>query len=154
MSEYLSKDFTLEEMTFSQTAARNGIDNSVKPGSTVYLNLKRLCANILQPLRDSLGIGVTVSSGYRCPELNTLKKGAKKSQHVVGEAADIQVKGKTPKEVFEKILELKLPFDQMILEFNSWIHVSVAPDGKQPRKEMLAATSENGQTKYSPYITA
>jgi hypothetical protein len=118
----LSKNFTLAEMIFSQTAQRLGINNT--PNQSHINNMKLLCEHILQPLRDSLGVPIKVTSGYRSPELNNAIGGSKTSQHSNGEAVDIVVNSMTPKQVCQRIIALDLPFDQLILEYDSWVHVS------------------------------
>ena len=142
----LSKDFGLEEFTVSQIAAREGFNNSPRPAEAS--NLKRLCETILQPLRDSLGKGIRVSSGYRTYALNSLVGGSKTSAHIEGRAADITVSGLTPTQLAEKIIELRLPFEQCIQEFDRWCHVSVPKVGEAPKREVLTATNKFGKTSY------
>ncbi len=132
----LSPNFSLEEMLESQTARRKGIAEQFTPPPEVVTNLKALCKNILQPLRDTLGGPIKISSGYRCPRLNKAIGGAKNSQHMAGEAADIQGIGMTNKQLFNKIKQLGLPFDQMIWEFGNdqnpaWVHVSFGPRNRR-----------------------
>lgn len=123
----LSKDFRLSEFLKSQTAERRGIDNT--PSELVVDNLARLCANVLQPVRDRFG-PVVVSSGYRSPALNAAVGGSPTSQHLQGEAADIEVPGVTNYALAKWIAE-SLSFDQLILEFytpgkfaSGWVHIS------------------------------
>ena len=127
------KYFTLNELTASSTAKRKGIDNT--PDATVKANLTALVANILDPLREAYGKPIVVSSGYRCPKLNRAVGGAAKSQHVTGQAADIHTLSDTPadnKKLFDLILKLKLPFDQLINEYNfNWVHVSFSPRNRR-----------------------
>lgn len=120
----LTKNFTLNEMTYSSTAEANNIDN--RPSVAVVENLKRLCVNVLQPLREHYNCPVIISSGYRCVELNKKVGGARNSQHLLGEAADFIIPSKNLKDVFEW-LRLNLEYDQLLYEYNSrcrWIHVS------------------------------
>ena len=114
----LTEHFALEEMCFSQSAVRHGIDNGVNAGSEEFRNLKRLCETVLEPLRVQLGQAVRITSGYRCRTLNKKIGGAATSQHVIGCAADIHADGLTPRQVCKEIKKLGLPFDQLILEFN------------------------------------
>ena len=127
------KYFTLNELTASTTAKRKGIDNT--PDATVKANLTALVANILDPLREAYGKPIVVSSGYRCPKLNRAVGGAAKSQHVTGQAADIHTLSDTPadnKKLYDLILKLKLPFDQLINEYNfNWVHVSFSPRNRR-----------------------
>ena len=88
------KYFSYEELTKSITAKNKGIDNT--PSIEIKKNLKALVDNILDPLREAYGKPITVTSGYRCPKLNTAVKGAKNSQHIKGQAADINL-GSTDK---------------------------------------------------------
>lgn len=139
----LSNHFTIDELTVSQEAARNGISNA--PNEDVIENLRKLCAKVLEPLRVALGSPVVVTSGYRSPEINKMIGGNPTSQHMTGQAADIIVPGLTSHELFHKINELELPFDQLIEEFGRWVHVSYSDN---PRGQKLLARFENGKTMY------
>jgi len=127
------KYFNYYELTASSTAKRKGIDNT--PDATVRANLTALVANILDPLREAYGKPIVVSSGYRSPKLNRAVGGAAKSQHVTGQAADIHTLSDTPadnKKLFDLIQSLKLPFDQLINEYNfNWVHVSFSPRNRR-----------------------
>jgi len=127
------KYFNYYELTASSTAKRKGIDNT--PDATVRANLTALVANILDPLREAYGKPIVVSSGYRSPKLNRAVGGAAKSQHVTGQAADIHTLSDTPadnKKLFDLIQSLKLPFDQLINEYNfNWVHVSYSPRNRR-----------------------
>lgn len=131
----LSENFTLEEMTASETAVRHGIDNT--PPNDVLMNLRRL-ALFLEEVRKAVGMPLRISSGYRSPETNAKVGGKSTSQHCRGTAADIKVKGMTPDQVVQAIIKAKLPYDQVIREFDSWTHVSI-PNGKDiaPRSQAL-----------------
>ena len=141
----LSENFSLAEMTKSQTALRKGIDNT--PDQTSIDNMTKLCTEILQPVRDHYGIPFSPSSGYRSAELcvaigSTINP---LSQHAKGQAADIEVPGVSNKELAEFIIET-LPFDQLILEFftggnSGWVHCSYV---HEPRKEVLTYDRANG----------
>lgn len=137
----VGKYFTLAELIRSETAERRGIDNM--PGQIEIDNLKRLCAKVLDPMREALG-PVHATSGYRCPALNTLVGGQPNSQHIGGNAADFWVSGHTLDEVFAWARE-HLEFDQLIREFppNGWVHVSYA---LPLRGEVLLYTRE-GKTR-------
>lgn len=120
----LTENFTINEMTYSVTAMSNKIDN--RPSVEVIANLKALCENVLQPLRNHLGCAIIVTSGYRCSELNKKIGGKPNSQHLKGQAADFVVPQKKLKEVFDYIKN-NLPYDQLLYEYNKtdkWIHVS------------------------------
>lgn len=144
----LSKNFTLNEFTKSVSAIRNGIDNS--PNAEHIRNIQLLVKYVLQPLREGLNKPIRITSGYRSEALNKAIKGSKKSQHCKGQAADLQFKVDgvmNNKMIWDKVIELDLPFDQMINEFNySWIHISY--NEEHNRKAMLEAYKESGKTKY------
>lgn len=141
----LGKYFTLEEMIRSQAASRNGIDNS--PNNLQLDAMKALVRNILDPLRESLGRPVIINSGFRNEAVNRLVGGSKSSQHRFGEAADIVVPGLTVTQVVNKIRDLKLPFDQVIDEFGSWVHVSYGP--RHRRQVLRARRDYAGRTQYT-----
>jgi len=134
----LSKNFYLDEFTLSQTAARHGIEIEVVPDSEVFYNLKRLCVDVLQHLRDALG-SVTISSGYRPVNVNKLIGGSDTSAHVLGLAADITVAGYTPLEVCKWIQMFIKNYDQVIHEFGRWTHIGLSQINKTPRKQSLTA---------------
>lgn len=127
----LSQNFTLEEMIRSGTATKKGIDNT--PSQEVLENLSILCREVLQPIREAWGDSIIVSSGYRCPKLNTAVGGAKNSQHIYGTAADIHTKEDTParnKQLFDLIISLaklkKIKYRQVIDEYGyNWIHIAI-----------------------------
>lgn len=123
----LTKNFTLSELTHSDTAKTRGIDNTLPE----YLmgNISAL-AERLQMIRGALGVPITISSGYRCPELNKAVGGKTTSQHQLGLAADIHAKGYTAQELFKFIAGSNFGFDQLILEKvggKEWVHISVQP---------------------------
>lgn len=127
------KYFSIAELTKSETASRKGIDN--RPDDKVRKNLTLLVEKILDPLREAWGGPIIVTSGYRCGKLNRAVGGATKSQHMLGQAADIRTVIDTPvanKLLFDKIQELKLPFDQLIDEYGyNWVHVSYGPKNRR-----------------------
>lgn len=116
--------FTLSELTRSATAVRLGIDNT--PPQECVTALEVLVDNVLNPLRRAWGRPVTVTSGYRCQRLNAAVGGARNSQHIVGEAADITAGSSADnRRLFQLIVSLGLPFDQLIDEHDfSLVHVS------------------------------
>jgi len=144
----LSKNFSLHEFTKSVSAIRGGIENS--PTSEHIRNIQLLVKYVLQPLREALRSPIRITSGYRSEALNKLIKGSKRSQHCKGQAVDIQFKVDgvmDNKVIWDKVIELGLPFDQMINEFEySWIHISY--NHEHNRKSLLEAYKENGRTKY------
>ena len=152
----LTKNFTLAEMTKSETALRHGMDNT--PGENEIGNLKLLCEKVLQPVRDHFGKGVKVNSGFRHPDVNAKVGGSRTSDHTRGQASDIEIPGVPNAELAEWIKD-NLEFRQLILEFytpgipdSGWVHVSyVAEDNK---KEVLTATKKDGKTVYLPGLVA
>ena len=118
------RNFTIQELTASTTAAAKKINNDPTPEAAE--NLKHLVDNVLDPLRDAYGKPIIVTSGYRSPALNKAVKGSKTSQHMKGQAADITAGIKHEnKKLFELAQELNLPYCQLIDEKNfSWVHIS------------------------------
>ncbi len=149
----LTENFSLNELTKSQTAERKGIDNT--PSTEHQENLKSLCEMILQPIRDHFGQVVTVSSGYRSPELCTAIGSKITSQHAKGQASDFEIFGISNKELADYI-DQNLDYDQLILEYwkgedepnSGWVHCSYTNGNN--RKQYLRAYKENGSTKYEP----
>ena len=143
----LSAHFTLHEMLTSQTAVRFSFNEQFNPPKSVVHNLERLCQQVLEPLRLTLNAPIQVNSSYRCFRVNQSVGGSATSQHMVGQAADIVVNGKDVETVFQTIRATGLPFDQLIQEFDHWIHVSF---DVHPRGEVLRATkSTTGKTIYT-----
>lgn len=136
MSFPLSANFTLEELTRSDVAERNGWDNC--PNEAEIDNLRRL-ASLLQQVKAAVGgKPVMINSGFRSKQVNDAVGSKDSSQHRIGCAADIRVPGMKPREVVEACIAAGVPFDQIILEFDSWTHISVpnAADGT-PRGSKL-----------------
>jgi len=149
----LTENFSLNELIKSQTAERKGIDNT--PSAEHQENLKSLCEMILQPIRDHFGQVVSVSSGYRSPELCVAIGSSTKSQHAKGQASDFEIFGVSNKELADYI-DQNLDYDQLILEYwkgedepnSGWVHCSYTNGNN--RKQYLRAYKENGSTKYEP----
>jgi zinc D-Ala-D-Ala carboxypeptidase len=148
----LSKSFTLNELTKSQEALRLGIANI--PNEEQILNLKILCEKILQPIRDFYGMPVSVSSGFRSPELCKAIGSSSTSQHTRGEAADFEIFSIANKALAEFIVA-NLDYDQCILEFwnenepnSGWVHCSYS--SKYNRRQYLKADKVDGKIVYSP----
>ncbi|TXH14195.1 MAG: peptidase M15A [Hyphomicrobiaceae bacterium] len=126
----LTKNFTLAEMVRSATAERKEYREQFDPPEDIKENLIELCTHILQPLRNIVGQPIFVNSGYRCPRLNKDIGGKKNSQHLTGQAADLQATGEMSNTfLYRAILDNKLPFDQLIWEYGDdtepeWVHVS------------------------------
>jgi len=139
-TNHLTENFTLDELTFSQTAARHGINNF--PPDEIVPNLRRL-AEALEKVRAHIKAPIRVSSGYRCLTLNQKIAGSSKtSAHVLGLAADISVKGMSAKELALKISQMDHDFDQIICEYDRWVHVGLSL-GK-PRRELLTIRHGTG----------
>lgn len=142
----LTDNFYLYEFLRSQTAARHDI--TMDPPIEVIDNLRRLCVDILQPLRNTIALPMTISSGYRPPELNGLIGGSTTSAHMYGRAADIIVNGRTPLEVAQTIRDMELPYDQVIHEFGQWVHVGIPKEEDNARLQELTAYKKGGRTRY------
>ena len=149
----LSCNFTLSELTKSDTAIRKGINNN--PNAEQIEKLKALCENILQPVRDHFG-RVKVTSGFRSVDLCLAIGSSSNSQHARAEAADFECVGVDNAELADWIKD-NLPYDQLIVEYytpgepnSGWIHCSYVSD--QPRASYLWAYRSEGKTKYKPII--
>lgn len=149
----LSRNFSLSEFTKSNTATRLGIDNN-PPAEHIH-NLVDLCENILQPLRDKLGVSIRITSGYRGKELNKAIGGSASSDHCKGKAADLEVwiDGEEDNaKLYHAVKSLDLNFYQMIWEFGDdeqpdWVHIAYRKDN--PKKQCLKAYKIDGKTNYS-----
>ena len=158
----LSKNFTLKELTRSNTALRLGIDN--EPSKEGIYKLTLLATQILQPLRDSLG-ALRVTSGYRSFVLSEAIGSSSRSQHCRYEAVDLQYfkRGKMDNiKIYQALKELALPFDQVILEFGdsteyvdpenpAWVHLSYTINDNRCQ-ELVAYKDKNNKTKYRTVI--
>ena len=149
----LTRNFTLSELTKSDTAIRKGIDNN--PNADQIEKLKALCENILQPVRDHFG-RVKVTSGFRSVELCLAIGSSQNSQHAKAEAADFECVGVDNVELFDWIKNNLEP-DQLILEFytpgepnSGWIHCSYSRNSN--RQQWLRAIREDGKTVYKPWL--
>ena len=149
----LSKNFSLIELTKSQTAERKGIDNT--PSTEHQENLKSLCTNVLQPVRDNFHRVVSVSSGFRSQALCEAIGAKSTSQHAKGEAADFEIFGISNKELADW-MHFNVNYDQLILEYWKesdpnwgWVHCSYT-DGNNRRQYLKAYKDENNNTRYTP----
>lgn len=146
----LSANFTLKELTKSDTATRLGLDNT--PDDEALENLKTLCEKVLQPVREHYGKSVSVNSAYRSSESNAAVGGSKTSDHCKGMAADIEIVGVANADLAQWIMD-NLDYTQLILEFytpgipdSGWVHVSYDPNNL--KKQELTATKVAGKTTY------
>lgn len=146
MSTKLSPNFTLEELTHSETAVRRGIKNEVNP--VIQNNLTIVAAN-MESVRELLDCNpIIISSGFRNMEVNRIIGGSTKSAHMLGWAVDfICPRFGTPKQIVDKLKESDIKFDQVIEE-GTWVHISFAPER---RKQILKATFKNGKATYTIY---
>lgn len=152
----LTKNFSLAEMIKSETALRQGLENT--PGEVEIENLTRLCEHVLQPLRDLYGRGIKVNSGFRHPDVNAAVGGSRTSDHCKGMAADIEIPGVANYDLAKYIADY-FYFTQVILEFytpgipdSGWVHVSYDPNNL--KRQTLTAMRENGKTVYKPGLIA
>jgi hypothetical protein len=152
----LSANFSLHELTKSETALRMGFDNT--PDDEATENLRLLCEKVLQPVRDHFGKGVKVNSAYRSPESNAAVGGSKTSDHCKGMAADIEIPGVANAELAQWIMD-NLEYTQLILEFytpgipdSGWVHISF--DQSNLKNQELTATKVAGKTTYLPGLVA
>jgi hypothetical protein len=146
----LSTNFSVAELSKSEAATRQGLDNT--PSMEVIDSLQALVDNVLQPLRDKFG-PIVVTSGYRSPAVNKAIGGSTTSDHCKGQAADIEVLNKDNKELAQYIRD-NMEFTQLILEFyipgvpdSGWVHVSF--DKGNLKKQCLTASKAGGKTVYS-----
>ena len=131
----LSEHFSLLELVQSDIAARYGIDNN--PTTAIIARLKKLAA-LLEHVRTLLNEPLSVSSGYRCPALNSLVKGASNSAHLLGAAADFTASAfGSPLVVSKAILASAIPFDQLIYEYGRWVHLSIPATGSPARRMVM-----------------
>ena len=115
-------NFTMSELIYSDTAVKNNINNMPDINSLDYmLNLIVYC---LQPIREKLGKAMTITSGYRCTEVNNLVGGVSTSQHTKGQAVDFTVSGYTPAQLVTLIKGYGIEYDQLINEYDQWVHIS------------------------------
>ena len=141
----LTPNFTLEELTHSEIAERLGLDNT--PNETTKANLVRL-ARMLEDVRAVLKRPIMVNSAYRSPKVNEAVGSKPTSQHCIGCAADIKVPGLTPDNIVQEVIKTNIEYDQLIREFDSWVHISIPNNfADKPRKSVLII-DKNGTRPY------
>ena len=140
MKGHISENFTWEEFEYSDKAIALCIENII-PDEGIAAQIRSLVLSVLQPLRTACGYALHLNSGYRCAKLNKAVKGAKNSQHTKGQAADIAASD--PLALAKLVIELNLPFDQMIL-YGDFVHISHKAEGPQ-RGQILYDESYTGQ---------
>lgn len=136
---YLTPHFTLAEMTASQVANREGLDNT--PDSKTIANLVELCRT-LEGVRALIGKPILITSGYRSKALNRKVGGSTSSAHMLGLAADIIAVSLTPAELARRIRDSDMAFDQLILEFDGWVHLGLGET--RQRREVLTLRKGTG----------
>ena len=142
----LSPHFTLEELTRSEVAARNGWDNS--PNQEEIANLQRL-AYLLEKVKEAVGgKPVMINSGFRSKQVNDSVGSKDSSQHRIGCAADLRVPGMTPKQVVDACITASVLFDQIILEFDAWTHISVSTDPTLASRHSRLIIDKQGTRNY------
>ena len=154
----LSKNFSLKELIKSETATRKNINNN--PNEDNIENLQRLCNEVLQPIRDHYGKVVSVSSGFRSPELCVAIGSSVNSQHASGQAADFEIYGVSNKELADYIAD-NLDFDQLILEYwkpeepnSGWVHCSFKSADSNRKEYLRAIKGSDGRTSYQKEYSA
>ena len=150
----ITKNFSLKEMTFSDTAIRRNIPN--EPDTECLINLTNLCVKILQPVREHFGKSVRINSGYRCVKLCEAVGSSSRSQHAKGQAADFEINGLSNSDLASWVYK-NCDFDQIILEFHDptgdpnsgWVHCSYRNDGTNRGKGLIINKKTKG--KYLPW---
>ena len=142
----LTEHFSLEEFTRSSTAMAQGINNTLNPTAVsdkpIIRNMRNLCAQVLEPLRQHISQPVVISSGYRSSRLNAAVGGARNSQHLSGQAADLKIPSVAEARQWMRWIMDNTTFDQLILEHNKsgshWIHVSCKPNPDENRHQVIS----------------
>lgn len=115
-------NFTMSELIYSNEAIKKNVNNT--PDVESLDNMLLLIASVLQPIRNAIKKPMIITSGYRSPKLNKIVGGKPNSQHLKGQAADFTIKGLKPKQIVEFIKNMGIEFDQLINEYDSWVHIS------------------------------
>jgi len=127
----MNLNFKISELTYSETAVKHNINNM--PDINSLDNMLNLIVYCLQPIRDKIGKPMIITSGYRCTKVNKLAGGVSTSQHCVGQAADFKIKGMNPAQIVKFVQSGGIEFDQLINEYDKWVHVSYVK-GKNRRQ--------------------
>ncbi len=139
----LTEHFKLEEFTYSLTASRLKIDNSVP--AALMPNIQ-LTAIKLELVRKALEHPIIITSGYRCPALNARVGGVASSAHTQGLAVDFRSPFGTPKQICQRLIDAGVVFDKLIQEHNQWVHIGFSPT--KNRQIVLTAVKNGGKTVY------
>jgi zinc D-Ala-D-Ala carboxypeptidase len=130
---YLSPHFTLDEFTVSETAERLGLSND--PPLEIVAAMKHTAMGLEGARMRLGGAPILISSGYRSPAVNKAVGGSANSQHMTGQAVDfIAPRFGTPRQIVDALADSDVPYDQCILEFNRWVHLSFSD---KPRRQAL-----------------
>ena len=147
----ISEHISYKEGVYSVTATRLGVDNT--PNDEQLTNMELVAEEVFEPLREWVGGPIKINSFFRGLPLNTAIGGSKKSQHMKGQAMDIDDNyGHATNAEMYHWIKANLDFDQMIWEFGDddnpiWVHVSYISEDDN-RNRCLKAYKENGKTKY------
>lgn len=141
----LSEHFTLEELIASDIANRHGIDNN--PRGDIVVNLTRL-AKFLESVRKLFNKPIFVISGYRCLDINRIVKSSDTSQHIIGCAADFRINDLTPDQIVKTINKSDIKYDQLIREFDSWVHISIPINETVKPRHQTLIIDKNGTRPY------
>lgn len=136
---FITPHFTLQEMTASRVAQAQGMDNT--PTAQALVNLRLLCQT-LEQVRKWVGAALIINSAFRSPALNLTVGGEPNSAHLLGLAADFTAVGIAPRQLAQRIYDSDILFDQLILEFDSWVHLAVSHAA--PRREVLTIRRGGG----------
>lgn len=133
----LTTNFSLEELTFSQTAINHGWDEQQTPSKEVVENLMYLAGKCLEPIRSKFG-KFSPTSAYRCKRLNDAKNSNDKSFHLIGCAADINLGSKEKNKKLFEFIKSNLEYTELINEYNySWVHVAIQRGREQEKKNKV-----------------
>lgn len=128
-----SLNFTMSELINSDIANKNKINN-MPTDKAILDNMLNLIVYCAQPIRDYIKKPMIITSGYRCPLVNSLAGGKENSQHKQGQAIDFVISGMTPQQIINEIIKSKIEYDQLINEYDKWVHLSFVKgkNRKQP----------------------
>ena len=154
MPDLISLHFSLAELTITQQTGPDGKPLVNLPNQKQRAHLTKLANTMLEPIRELWGCPVRVTSAFRCTAVEVKVSGKAYGQHMLGQAADIlPVSGLSLKAAYELIWRSKLPYDQLLIENSGdarWIHVSIASDAPDPRREALMTPDTPRWFAYDP----
>lgn len=128
----MNLNFKISELIYSDKAIANNINNM--PNAEQLDNMLNLIVYCLQPIRDYIKRPMVISSGYRCKKLNELVGGKSNSQHLSGQAVDFTIKKLSPKEIINLITINGVEYDQLINEYDKWVHISFVKGKNRKQK--------------------